>query len=261
MPLIEFEVRGNVAEVRLNRPAALNAINAEMEVALGEAWARIDSDPEIRVAVLTGAGDKAFCAGGGLSDLPGSQDGLSLSGLSLGGGLTGLGGRLVRLQKPLVGVVHGHVLGLGFELAACCDILIAADNTRFGLPEARAGFIDHCGPVHRAIRQLPYRVAMAMIMASEPLDAERAFQFGLVNEIATMAGLPDAVERWVQKLLACSPLVSQAGRQAALSGLETSLEQAVGQRYPLIDAYAATQDFREASRAWSERRTPHWQGR
>ncbi|MCC4234077.1 enoyl-CoA hydratase/isomerase family protein [Sphingobium soli] len=256
MASIDFEVRGNLAEVRLNRPAALNAIDAEMDRSLALAWARIDSDPDIRVTLLTGAGDRAFCAGADISDPPIAQDGLSF-----GGGLTGIGGRLVPLQKPLIAVVHGHVLGLGFELAMCADILIAADDTQFRLPEARAGFIDHCGVVHRAIRQLPHHVAMAMIIASEPLDAARALQFGLVNETAPLAELAATTELWVQKILACAPLASQAGKQAALLGLEHGLKTALDRRYPLIDAHADTADCREAASAWKEKRVPKWQGR
>lgn len=256
MASIEFEVRGNLAEVRLNRPAVLNAVDTEMDRALAQAWARIDSDPDISVAILTGAGDRAFCAGADMSDPPTAQDGLSF-----GGGLTGIGGRLVPLQKPLIAVVHGHVLGLGFEMAMCADIVIAADDTQFRLPEARAGFIDHCGVVHRAIRQLPHHVALAMIIASEPLDAARALQFGLVNETAAVADLAAVTERWTQRILACAPLVSQGGKQAALLGLEHGLTEALDRRYPLIDAYAATKDCVEAASAWSEKRTPKWQGR
>jgi enoyl-CoA hydratase/carnithine racemase len=255
MQTIEFEVRGHIAEVRLNRPAVLNAINIEMDLALAQAWARIDADPEIRVALLTSAGDRAFCAGADLSDPP-----TGAGGLSFGGGLTGIGGRLVALRKPLVAVVHGHVLGLGFELAMCADIIVAADNARFQLPEARAGFIDHCGVVHRAIRQLPHHVAMAMIVASEPLDAARACQFGLVNEVVPFGALSEAAERWAQKLLACSPLASQAAKQAAHSGLEAGLEWALWSRYPLIDAFAQTRDCKEASLAWQQRRPPVWEG-
>lgn len=256
MATIEFEVRGHVAEVRLNRPAVLNAINAEMDGALAQAWARIDSDPDIRVAVLTGAGDRAFCAGADMSDPPTGQDGLSF-----GGGLTGIGGRLVPLQKPLIAMVRGHVLGLGFEMAMCADILIAADDTQFRLPEARAGFIDHCGVVHRAIRQLPHHVAMAMIIASESLGAAQALQFGLINDIAPMTNLAAVTECWIQKVLACSPLASQGGKQAALLGLEHGLKAALDRRYPLIDAYGATHDCREAASAWQEKRVPRWQGR
>ncbi len=256
MASIELSVRGHVAEVLLNRPGALNAIDDEMDRALAAAWERIDGDPGIRVAVLRGAGERAFCAGGDIAAPSAGHDGLSF-----GGGLTGIGGRLRRLQKPLVCTVHGHVLGLGFELAMCADIIVAADNARFGLPEARAGIIDHCGVVHRAVRQLPHHVAMAMIVASETLDATRAGQYGLVNEVVPFESLDTAVQAWIDKILGCAPLVSQAAKQAALDGLNTSLEGALAARYQLIDLYSRTQDCQEAMRAWKERRTPEWKGR
>jgi enoyl-CoA hydratase/carnithine racemase len=256
MASIRFHRHGHVAEVQLNRPSVLNAINDEMDKALADAWTRIDGDPDIRVAVLTGAGDKAFCAGGDMSAPPTGQDGLSF-----GGGLTGIGGRLKPLRKPLICAVHGHVLGLGFELAMCADIIIAADDTLFRLSEARAGVIDHCGVVHRAIRQLPHHVAMAMAVASEPLDALRAVQFGLANEYVPRKALRDAIERWTEKILSCSPLVSQAAKQAALDGLERSLPDALSHDYPLIELYRQTSDRREAIAAWRERRCPQWQGR
>ncbi|KMS62834.1 crotonase [Sphingobium baderi LL03] len=249
-------MRGHVAEVLLNRPGALNAIDDEMDRALAAAWERIDGDPNTRVAVLRGAGERAFCAGGDIAAPPTGR-----GGLSFGGGLTGIGGRLQRLRKPLVCAVHGYVLGLGFELAMCADIIVAADDARFGLPEARAGIIDHCGVVHRAVRQLPHHVAMAMIVASQTLDAPRAAQYGLVNEVVPLESLDIAVQEWTDKILGCAPLVSQAAKQAALDGLDISLEEALAARYPLIDLYSQTDDYQEAMCAWRERRAPEWKGR
>jgi len=256
MASIELSMRGHVAEVLLNRPGALNAIDDEMDRALATAWERIDGDPNTRVAVLRGAGERAFCAGGDIAAPPTGG-----GGLSFGGGLTGIGGRLQRLRKPLVCAVHGYVLGLGFELAMCADIIVAADDARFGLPEARAGIIDHCGVVHRAVRQLPHHVAMAMIVASQTLDAPRAAQYGLVNEVVPLESLDIAVQEWTDKILGCAPLVSQAAKQAALDGLGISLEEALAARYPLIDLYSQTDDYQEAMCAWKERRAPEWKGR
>ncbi|MGI9363400.1 MAG: enoyl-CoA hydratase-related protein [Parasphingorhabdus sp.] len=255
MASVELIISGGVGEVRLNRPAVLNAIDEDMDRALAEAWKQIGSDKDIRVALLTGSGERAFCAGADLKSPPAGANGLSF-----GGGLTGIGGRLMRLKKPLIAAVHGHVLGLGFELALCADIIIAADDTRFRLPEAHAGFIDHCGVVHRAVRQLPHHIAMAMIVASEPLGAQRAFQLGLVNEITPSTNLAATAKSWTEKLLACSPLASQAAKQAALAGLECGLEAALGQRYPLIDKYSQSADSSEASLAWQEGRKPQWRG-
>jgi len=256
MASIELNTQGHVAEVLLNRPGALNAIDDEMDRALAAAWARIDGDPDIRVAVLRGAGARAFCAGADIAAPPTGH-----GGLSFGGGLTGIGGRLQRLRKPLLCAVHGHVLGLGFELAMCADIIVAADDARFGLPEARAGIIDHCGVVHRAVRQLPHHVAMAMIVASQTLDAMGAAQYGLINEVVPIESMDTAVQKWIDKILGCAPLVSQAAKQAALEGLNSGLEEALAARYRLIDLYSQTEDYQEAMRAWKERRPPKWIGR
>lgn len=256
MAPVELHVSGHVAQVRLNRPAVLNAINDEMDRTLGRIWDQVDGDPDIRVVVLSGAGDRAFCAGGDMNDPPTGHDGLSF-----GGGLTGIGGRLRQLRKPLICAVHGHVLGLGFELAMCADIILAADDAIFRLPEAKAGVIDHCGVVHRAIRQLPYHIAMAMIVASEPLAAQDAFRFGLINACVPREELAKAIDQWADKLLACAPLVSQAARQATLAGLGHPLGNALSASYPLISAYRDSADNAEAQSAWRERRPPQWSGR
>nr|WP_218036641.1 enoyl-CoA hydratase-related protein [Sphingobium sp. EM0848] len=256
VPTVEFHRSGHVAEIRLNRPASLNAIDDEMDRALADAWEHVDGDPDIRVAVLSGTGDRAFCAGADIANPPLGHDGLSF-----GGGLTGIGGRLNALRKPLICAVQGHVLGLGFELAMCADIIIAAEDAVFRLPEARAGIIDHCGVVHRAIRQLPHHVAMAMIIASEPLTAQDALRFGLINACVDRSALPAETTRWIAKLLECSPLVSQAGKEAALDGLRHSLPDALSASYPQIKSYQAARDCAEAAVAWKERRAPQWLGR
>jgi crotonobetainyl-CoA hydratase len=256
MSSIDFQRHGPVARIRLNRPAALNAIDDDMERGLADAWDRVDGDPDIWVAILSGAGDRAFCAGGDMRTPPTGH-----AGLSFGGGLTGIGGRLRPLQKPLICAVHGHVLGLGFELAMCADIILAADDAVFRLPEAKAGVIDHCGVVHRAVRQLPYHIAMAMIVASEPLGAPDALRLGLVNACVPRADLAATIDQWTDKLLACAPLVSQAARQAALAGLDRPLGEALAAAYPRIAAYRTSADSAEARAAWHDRRPPLWSGR
>lgn len=256
MASVELERHGNIARIRLNRPDRLNAIDDEMDRALAHIWDRVDDDPDIWLAVLSGEGDRAFCAGGDMNDPPSGYNGLSY-----GGGLTGIGGRLRQLRKPLICAVHGHVLGLGFELAMCADIIVASDDTVFRLPEARAGVIDHCGVVHRAVRQLPHHVAMAMIVASEPLVANDALRFGLVNACAPRSDMAKCIDLWTGKVLSCSPLVSQAARQAALEGLERPLGEALDSTFSLISAYRDSRDAAEAQLAWHERRPPRWSGR
>jgi enoyl-CoA hydratase/carnithine racemase len=256
MPSVDLTRSGHVLEVRLNRPEALNAIDDDMDRLLGAAWATVERDPDIWVALLTGAGHRAFCAGGDMKNPPSGADGLSL-----GGGLTGIGGRLRPLSKPLVAAVHGHVLGLGFELAMCADIIVAADDAVFRLPEAQAGVIDHCGVVHRAVRQLPHHVAMGMILAGAPLPAEEAWRFGLVNQCVPRGELDEAVKSWMDRLLACSPLVARAAKQAAQQGLDVGLSDALGGKYSAIEAYRTSDDRSEAEQAWNLRRQPIWRGR
>lgn len=256
MSSVELIRSGHVLEVRLNRPHALNSIDDDMDRLLAAAWATVDDDPDIWLAVLTGAGDRAFCAGGDMKRPPTGNDGLSL-----GGGLTGIGGRLQPLSKPLIAAVHGHVLGLGFELAMCADIIVASQDTVFRLPEARAGVIDHCGVVHRAVRQLPHHVAMAVILASEPLTAADAWRLGLVNQCVPREELDEATQSWIARLLACSPLVARAAKQAAQLGLEVPVSEALGRSYPAIEAYRESDDKSEAEQAWKLRRPPIWRGR
>ncbi len=252
-----FEVDGHIARLTLNRPKALNAISRDLDIELRDAWRAIDADPEIWVAVLGAAGDRAFCAG---ADISGGTE-ADTSRLALGGGLTGIGGPLVKLRKPLIAAVHGHTLGGGFELAMCADIIVAADDTKFGLPEVRAGIIGECGVLHRAIRQLPHRIALAMILTGERLTAADAERFGLVNEVVPLDELADAATRWAEKLCAVSPLAAQAAKEAVLSQADMSLEVALATRYEPIEAYANSEDVAEGRKAFAERRAPRWSGR
>lgn len=188
MALVETSIAGRVGYVTLNRPESLNAINDEMDRLLAEAWEQFEADSNIWAIVLRASGERAFCAGGDMHSPPAGN-----KGLSFGGGITGIGGQLRPITKPLACAVQGHVLGLGFEMAMCADIIVAATTTQFALPEARAGIIEHCGVVHRAMRQLPHHVAMAMILAGEPLGAMQAWQYGLANEVVAFDLLDEAV--------------------------------------------------------------------
>lgn len=252
-----FEVHDHVARITLNRPKALNSISHDLDVELARAWDTVDDDPDIWVAVLGASGEKAFCAG---ADISGGTA-ADASRLALGGGLTGIGGPLRVLRKPLVAAVHGYALGGGFELAMCADIIVAADTTKFGLPEVKAGIIGEAGVVHRAIRQLPHHIALAMILTGDRLTAGDALRFGLVNEVVSYDELASAAGRWAEKLCASSPLAAQAAKHAALTGLRGSLETALSTRYEPIEAYAKTDDVKEGRAAFEERRAPTWTGR
>src|ERR1700744_6272604 len=174
-----YEVDGHVARLTLNRPKALNSISHALDLELAQAWNRIDEDSDIWVALLGAAGEGAFCAGADISGGTHSD----ASRMALGGGRTGIGGPLRVLRKPLIAAVHGYALGGGFELAMCADIIVAADTAQFGLPETKVGIIGEGGVVHRAIRQLPHHIALALILTGERIKADAAFRYGLVNEV------------------------------------------------------------------------------
>lgn len=254
---VEYRKERHVAHVRLNRPAALNAINASMDAALFEAWTDINRDPDIWVAILSAEGDRAFCAGADVSDAP---DGRAPR-MAFGGGLTGVGGPMLKLEKPLVAAVQGHVVGGGFELALCADIIVATPTAKFSMPETKVGIIGEAGVMHRAIRQLPYRVALAMILTGERLPADSALAHGLINEVVEADELLAAADRWASKLLAAAPLAVQAAKDAALSRLDWPLDVALGTRFERIEAYAFSADRDEGRAAFAEKRAPDWQGR
>lgn len=250
---IEFSVTGHVASVKLNRPKALNSINASMDIALHEAWTEINNNPDIWVAVLSAEGEKAFCAGADVSG-----EGSTSSRMALGGGLTGIGGPLVTLRKPLVAAVQGYALGGGFELAMCADVIVAATNAQFGLPETKVGIIGECGVMHRAIRQLPYRIALTMILTGERLPANAAMSYGLVNEVVEPGLLLEAATRWAEKVALASPLAVQAAKAAVLQRLDYPLEVALTTKFEQIEAYAHSQDRLEGQKAFVEKRKPQW---
>jgi crotonobetainyl-CoA hydratase len=254
---ILFERDGHIARVTLDRPKALNSIDPEMDQALFEAWTEINADPDIWVAVLSASGEKAFCAGANVSggaDQPARR-------MALGGGLTGVGGPLLTLRKPLVAAVQGYAVGGGFELAMCADIIVAADTAQFGIPETKVGIIGEAGIMHRAIRQLPHHIAMAMILTGDRIKADVASQYGLVNQVVPYADLASTATEWAEKIAAASPLAVQAAKDAVLSRAGWPLEVALATRYEPIEAYEFSDDRKEGRVAFAEKRPAQWTGR
>ncbi|MDX5985083.1 enoyl-CoA hydratase-related protein [Sphingomonas echinoides] len=253
---VDFTKDGHVARVHLNRPQGLNAITQEMDDLLLDAWTTINGDPDIWCAILSAEGEKGFCIGADVSS--GAE---RKTRMALGGGLTGIGGPWVQLKKPLIAAVQGFCVGGGFELAMCADIIVAADTAQFGLPETKVGIIGECGVVHRAVRQLPHHIAMAMILTGERIKADAAERYGLVNEVVAFADLAATAQKWADKITAASPLANQAAKAAALGRLGYPLEVALMTRFEEIEQYAESADKREGEVAGGERRKPVWTGR
>lgn len=192
MSTVLYRRDGAIARITLNRPQASNSLTAEMGERLREAWREVELDPAVDVVILAGAGERAFCAGVDLGELdpdPAEQR-----------DLTGLGGPKTVLAKPMVAAVQGYALGAGCKLAMCADVIVASHDARFGYPEARVGVIGDADFVHRPIRQLPRREAMATLLTGRLLGAERARRLGAVTEVVAADELLAAADRWASAL-------------------------------------------------------------
>ena len=254
---LAFTVDGHVAHVRLNRPQGLNAITPAMDQALLDAWTEINANPEIWAVILSAEGEKAFCIG---ADVSGGTD---RSGrMALGGGLTGIGGPLVKLKKPMVAAVQGFCVGGGFELAMCADIIVAADTAQFGLPETKVGIIGECGVVHRAIRQLPYHIAMAMILTGERIKADAALQYGLVNEVVPVGQQVEVALKMAREMAEFSPLVLKTLKRFVTEGvLPHGPSEQSGRAQRQLMEVKESEDAVEATAAVKEKRRAVYKGR
>ncbi len=255
---VRFEKRGRVAWITLNRPEVMNALHPPCHDALEEIWNDFAADPELWVAVLTGAGERAFSAGNDLKWT--AQHGGKLPPMPPGG----FGGITTRfdLTKPVIAAVNGLALGGGFEIVLACDIVVAAEHAQFGLPEPKVGLMAAAGGAQRLPRQVPLKVAMGMMLTGEPITAARALELGLVNEVVPLAELHAAANRWAEKVLACSPLSVRATKQAALDSLDKPLRDAIAvTNYPAVLELFRSEDALEGPRAFAEKRKPVWKGR
>lgn len=252
-----FEVAApRVALVTINRPEARNAVNGAVALGLEEAVERVEADGELWAAVLTGAGPHAFCAGADLKEV---SAGRSASLSTEKGGFAGF----VRAPrgKPWIAAAQGHALAGGLELLLACDMAVAAETATFGLPEVKRSLVAAAGGVFRLPRALPKAVALRMIATGEPVPAERAFHFGLVNEVVPAGEVRAAALALAEAVCANAPVAVRESLAIARRAAELDdaaawdLSRAAGARI------RETEDFREGPRAFVEKRAPRWTGR
>ena len=255
---VEFTLRDHVATVTLSRPQAMNAVDLATEAELQRIWTQIENDPQVRVVVLTGAGERAFCAGADLKNP--SVTGLEYWAAPRPGGFGGIALRET-LNVPVIARVNGVALGGGFEMVLGCDIVVACDEARFGLPEPRVGRMPLDGGMVLLQRQVPYRKAMAMLFTGKPVSAAQALEMGLVNEVVPRAELDATVTRWVDDILACAPLSLQAIKQVVRGTGNLTPVQAQALRLPALVAALDSEDGNEGVLAFQQKRKPVWKGR
>jgi enoyl-CoA hydratase/carnithine racemase len=255
---------GHVFLVTLNRPQAHNAINPAMSRALCAAWCELRDDPELRVAVLTGAGDRAFCAGADLKEIGAFYQAMSpIERRELGEHQPGLGGITRNLDpgKPIIAAIDGHCLAGGLELALACDLRIATGRSRFGLPEVTRGILPGAGGTQRLPRAMPLGLAMEMLLTGAPMDAQRALAGGLINRIVPVEELADAALELARRIAANAPLAVRAARAAALQGLQLPLTDGLRLEQFYAEPLRTSEDAAEGIAAFVHKRAPTFRGR
>jgi crotonobetainyl-CoA hydratase len=255
---VNFEVKDHVARVTLNRPEAMNAVDRKTEAALQGIWSAIEADRDIRAVVLTGAGHRAFCAGADVKDAD-NVTGLEYWAAPRPGGFGGIALRTT-LDVPVIARVNGHALGGGFEMVLGCDLVVAAEHATMGLPEPRLGRLPLDGGMALLQRQIPYRMALGMMLTGRRITAAEALTYHLVNEVVPQDEIDAAVERWLEGILSCAPLSVRAIKQCVRRTAHLSAQEAQAARLPaLIEALQST-DQEEGVAAFREKRKPVWRG-
>lgn len=253
------EREGHVTIVTINRPDSMNALTPAANAELAEVFDEFSADPQQWVAILTGAGERAFCSG---NDLKFTAQAMA-RGESIEPPLTGFAGLTSRfdLNKPVIAAVNGVAMGGGFEIALACDLIVAADNATFALPEPKVGLAALAGGLLRLPRQIGVKQAMGLILTGRRVTAAEGLALGFVNETTAPGGALEAAKRWAADIIACSPMSVRASMEVVRHGLASaSLEEASRQqnRLPAVRALFKSDDVREGPLAFAQKRPPQW---
>lgn len=254
---IKTETQGNILIVTMNRPEVYNAVHAEMHHEMSDCWDAFAADQDLWVAVLTGAGDKAFTAG---NDLKATARGGSSKGLP-DAGFAGLSSRF-DLEKPIIAAVNGFAMGGGFETALSCDVIIAADRAKFALPEVKVGFFASASGVQRLSRYIGRLAAQELMLSGRTIDAQEALRLGCVNEVVPADALMDRAMQKAAELASVSPSSIKATKRILNSmAVADGLPESLAYSREVQTDLAQTDDFKEGVQAFVEKRAPKWVNR
>ena len=255
---IDLEVAENIATITINRPERMNAMDAEHYASLSAAWTRVRDDPEIRVAIITGAGEKSFSAGADLKSFIGAPQTLAELQLTQKNQLLNRG---LEVWKPVVAAVNGYCLGGGTTLLLATDIRIAAEHATFSLAEVKRGVFPANGGTQRVAQQLPHPLAMELLLLGDSVDAQFALRWGLVNRVVPAAQLMDAARDFARRLAANAPLAVQAAKELAVRSRDLDLASGLRMEQLFLRLLQDSEDVQEGTAAFREKRAPSFRGR
>lgn len=257
MDSVIYEIKDKIAYVTINRPQVLNACDEPTYDGLAEVWQDFQTNDDAWIAIITGMGERAFCAG---SDIKKnfSDDPPSATFEHIGKGTLTRG---LEIYKPIIAAINGHCNGGGLEMALACDIRVAADNAQFGLGEVKIGLLPGGGGTQRLPRAISLCNALWLLYSGDRIDAGEAYRIGLVNRVVPLADLMPTAEAMAKKILEAGPLAVRAIKQAAIEGLSMSLEEGFQLEQNLFGMLRKTADSREGTRAFAEKRKPRWQAK
>jgi E-phenylitaconyl-CoA hydratase len=256
---IDFKVSDEgIALITINRPERLNAMDAEHYQALSRAWVQVRDDATIRVAIVTGAGEKSFTTGADIKSFLTAPTDLSEMWLTQRDQLLNRG---LEVWKPVVAAVNGYCLGGGMTLLLATDIRVASTNATFSLAEVKRGVIAGNGGTQRVLQQLPYAIGMEMLLTGDGIDAETAARWGLVNKVVPQAELLEAAFAYARKIAANAPLAVQAAKELAVRSRDVNLSTGLRIEAVINRMLSMTEDAKEGPAAFSAKRAPEFKGR
>ncbi|OZI77848.1 enoyl-CoA hydratase/isomerase family protein [Bordetella genomosp. 12] len=255
---IRYEVQDAVATIVIDRPERRNALDHAHYEALSQAWCQVRDDPQVRAAIITGAGDQAFCAGADLKSFVNAPPTLSELMLTQQGQLLNRG---LEVWKPVVAAVNGYCLGGGMTLLLATDLRLCVPQARFGLTEVKRGAFPANGGTQRVARQLPHAIAMELLLLGDAFDAARAERWGIVNEVVPAAELMTVAQDYARRLAANAPLAVQAAKELAVRSRDLSLAEGLRMEQLFLRLLQGSEDVAEGVAAFAERRPAVFQGK